>query len=550
MHDTTVLVPEAGVRRHVAGAVLCAMLAACSDAGQPPFDVARASVSDVREALAAGRTTCREIARQVVARIAATDHAGPALNAVLEIDPDLDKQAAELDRAYAAGGPVGALHCVPVAVKDNYDTGDRMRTTAGSLVMGDSRTPADASSIARLRAAGALLVAKVNMDEFAFGVSGYSSRGGQTLDAYRRERIPGGSSGGSAVAVAAGMAVAATGTDTAGSIRIPATFNSLVGIKPTLGLVGRSGIVPASRFLDVPGPLARDVSDAAILLGAMAGSDAGDPDTARGIGLARDDYTPFLDPSGLDGAHLAVLRETFGERLSGQNDDVDAAFATALDAMAARGATLVDPVVVADVLSGDEVLQILITLANDQFAGEIGEYLTTYAPDAPVRSASDIARAVRALGPDVVRNIVNLTAACDAAAPGEDEMAHALALRARLASAVLAALDESGADALVFPTFLCPATPLPGVVDPTYACASAPPMPFGFGEAYGGEPILMASIAGLPEITVPMGYTIDGAPIGLSFLGRAFDEGTLIRLAYAYEQATGLRRDPDLVTLP
>ena len=530
--------------------VLFALLAACSDANRSPFDVTTASVADVREALADGRVTCREIARQVTERIATVDDAGPALNAVLETNPDLERDAAELDRAYAERGPVGSLHCVPLAVKDNYDTGDRMRTTAASLVMGDSITPEDASSIAKLRAAGALLIAKVNMDEFAFGVSGYSSRGGQTLDAYRRNRIPGGSSGGSAVAVAAGMAVLATGTDTAGSIRIPATFNSLVGIKPTLGLIGRSGIVPASRFLDVGGPLARDVTDAAIMLGAMTGLDPGDPETERSAGRFTDDYTPYLDEAGLAGARLAVLRRTLGENLHGQNADVDAALAGALEAMGARGATLVEPVVVADVLTGDEVLEILITLANDQFAGEIDDYLATHAPRAPVRSARDIAAAARALGPDVVRNMINLTAACDAEPPDEQEMARALELRARLTDAVLAALDDVDADALVFPTVLCPATPLPGIVDPTYACASAPPMPFSFGEAYGGEPILMASIAGLPEITVPAGYAADGAPIGISFLGRAFGEGTLIRLAYAYEQATRLRRAPELGTNP
>lgn len=545
MRDRIPPVSRVGAGRGAALALLCAMLAACSDGSGSSFDVATASVTDVQAALAEGRVTCREVAHRVAERIREVDDAGTALNAVLEINPDLERDAAELDRAFAAG-PVGPLHCVPLAVKDNYGTGDRMRTTAGSLVMGDSVTPEDAFSIAKLRAAGALLVAKVNMDEFAFGVSGYSSRGGQTLDAYRRNRIPGGSSGGSAVAVAGGMAVLATGTDTAGSIRIPAAFNSLVGVKPTLGLIGRSGIVPASRFLDVGGPLARDVRDAAIMLGVMTGADPGDPDTVAGSGRSTDDYTPYLDANGLHGARLAVLRETFGVALAGENADVDAAFAAALDVAGTRGAVLVDPVVVAEVLTEDDVLEILITLGNDQFAGEIAGYLPTYAPLAAVRDARDIAAAARALGPDVVKNLTNLTAACDAAPPSDARLRHALDLRARLTDAVLGALDDTGADALVFPTFLCPPSPLPGVVDPTYACASAPPMPFPFGVTYGGDPILMASIAGLPEITVPAGYTADGAPIGISFLGRAYSEGTLLRLAYAYEQATRLRRAPDL----
>jgi len=307
--------------RLLVATLLCASTpAACSDA-PAPFDVTTATVADVQSALRDGRVTCREIARQVSARIDAVDDAGPRLNALLETSPDLDADAAALDAAYAAGGPVGPLHCVPLAVKDNYGTGDRMRTTAASLTMGAFVAPEDAFSVAKLRAAGALLVAKANMDELAFGATGYSSRGGQTVDAYLGNRIPGGSSGGSAVAVASGMAVLATGSDTAGSIRIPAAIASLVGVKPTLGLIGRTGIVPASKFLDVGGPLARSVTDAALMLGAMTGVDPGDPATEASAGRSYDDYTPFLDANGLDGARLGVLRAALDEPLSGQNAD-------------------------------------------------------------------------------------------------------------------------------------------------------------------------------------------------------------------------------------
>lgn len=517
-------------------------LAACSDA-PAPFDATTATVADVQSALRDGRVTCREIARQVSARIDAVDDAGPRLNALLETNPALDADAAALDAAYAAGGPVGPLHCVPLAVKDNYGTGDRMRTTAASLTMGEFVAPEDAFSVAKLRAAGALLVAKANMDEFAFGATGYSSRGGQTVDAYLGTRIPGGSSGGSAVAVASGMAVLATGSDTSGSIRIPAGIASLVGVKPTLGLIGRTGIVPASKFLDVGGPLARSVTDAALMLGAMTGVDPGDPATAASLGRSYDDYTPFLDANGLDGARLGVLRAALDEPLSGQNADVDAAFVRSLEAMAARGATFTDTSLPA-VLAGDDVLAMLRAFVNGQFPRELDEYLATVGSAAPIRDARDLLAAADARGPEVVKNLETLRDAIESPPASPAELDAALALRARLHDAIVAIMDEAGVEALTFPTLLCPATPLPGVVDPGYACASAPPMPFSFGQAFGGEPIILASLADLPEITVPAGYTADGAPIGISFLGRAFDEPTLLRLAYAYEQATRARRAP------
>lgn len=532
-----------GTGRAVAGAILLALvLAACSDA-PAPLDPATLTIAEMHAALRDGRTTCVEIARRSLARIAALDDAGPALNAVLETNPDALAIAAELDAAYAERGPVGPLHCVPLAVKDNYGTGDRMRTTAASLTMGDFVAREDALSIAKLRAAGALPIAKVNMDEFATGATGYSSRGGQTLGAYKLNRIPGGSSGGSAVAVAAGMAVLATGSDTAGSIRIPAAFNSLVGIKPTLGLIGRSGIVPASLDLDVPGPLARTVTDAAIALGAMTGIDPGDPATEASAGRFFTDYTPFLDPDGLRGARLGVLRELLGNPLGGLNPEVDATLASSLAAMGAHGATLVDPTTVPHVVGEDDFFEMLVVLGSGSFAPDVDAYFATDGAGAPVRSAEDILRAARALGPDVVKNLPQLEAAV-ATVVTPEQRAHALALRARLVDAVVGAMDAAGVEALVFPTLLCPATPLPGVIDPDFVCVGAPPMPYAFGEAFGGDPILLASLAGLPEITVPAGYTRDGAPIGVSFLGRPFSEPTLLRLAYAFEQATQARRPP------
>jgi amidase len=533
----------------VSALVATLALAGCSDDAND-FDIAEATVADVQAALASGGFRCRDVVQRSLDRIAATDDAGPSVNALLVVNADALAVADEIDAATAAGVAPGPLHCVPLIVKDNFGTGDDLRTTAGSLTMGDFVAPEDAFVVARLRAAGAVFVAKSNMDEWAFGVSGYSSRGGQTRNSYKLDRIPGGSSGGSAAAVAAGMAVLATGSDTAGSIRIPGSFNGLVGIKPTLGLLGRSGIIPASENLDVPGPLARTVTDAAIMLGVMTGVDPGDPASASCAACGPTDYRPSLDVEGLRGARIAVLREALGTQLGGQNADVDASLERSLATLAARGATLSDPVAISADIADDELVDVIVVLGSEVFPGNLNTYLATDGAAAPIRDFSDLVDASRALGPDVVRNLSTFEQIAAAPPPTPDEVAAARRTQAELTSAIVAALDEAGADALVFPTLLCPATPIGGVVDPGYECASAPPMPFDFGVSYGGDPIVMASIAGLPEITVPAGFTKDGLPIGISFLGRPFSEATLIRLAYAFEQATLVRRPPRFLPGP
>jgi Asp-tRNA(Asn)/Glu-tRNA(Gln) amidotransferase A subunit family amidase len=509
----------------------------CAGGGDGELSFEEATIADVEAALASGRVTCRELVQRSLDRIAAIDDDGPRLNAILETNADALAIADALD---AAGGPVGPLHCVPLVVKDNFGTGDAMRTTAASLTMGDFVAPADAFVAAKLRAAGAVFVAKSNMDEWAFGVSGYSSRGGQTLDAYKLDRIPGGSSGGSAVAVAAGMAILATGSDTAGSVRIPAAFNSLVGIKPTLGLLGRSGIIPASENLDVPGPLARTVADAAKMLGVMTGVDPDDPATAASAGRSQSDYTPSLVADGLRGARVGVLREIMGVPAAGGNPDVDAAFASALAAIERLGADLVDPVAVAPAVEEEELLRALGTIGSKTFPPDLNGYLAGYGATAPLESFDDLLAASRALGPEVVRNLPTFEGIAAEPPPTAEEVAAAEEVRARYTAAVLAALDGAGAEALVFPTLVCPPGPLPDVVDPDFRCDEPPA---GL-DLLRGAPPLMASVGGLPEIAVPAGFTADGLPISVSFLGRPFSEATLIRLAHSFEQATRARRPP------
>lgn len=526
-------------------AVVALVAAACGRSPAPePFRLEEATVASVRNALREGSVNCREITQQALARIDALNVKGPALRAVLETNPDALRLADELDRRYAQSGPVGPLHCVPLLVKDNYNTGDAMATTGGSLILQGFRAPSDAFTIARLRAAGALPVAKTHMDELAQGAVGYGSRGGQMLNAHRLTRIPGGSSGGSAIGVATGMAVLATGSDTGGSIRIPAALNGVVGIKPTLGLVGRTGIIPSSSMFDVAGPITRTVADAAAMLGVMTGIDPGDPDTQASAGRFETDYTPYLDANGLSGARLGVLTTFSGEPLTGLNADVDTALAEALGTLGARGAALRQGLGVPSVAPEEELIGALVKLALGRMDEELHEYFTTYGhPN--LRSLADVVAQARVIGKDKVKILDKLEESLAYPKPTPAEWTDALAVREKLRAAAIRTMNDAQVDALVFVTMTCPATPLPGIVDPGYACKEATkPMPFQFGQGFGGGAIIMASMTGLPEITVPAGFTQDGVPIAISFFGRPFSEATLIRLAYAYEQASRKRRAP------
>jgi amidase len=482
------------------------------------------TIAQLHEALAAGRTTVRDLQQHYAARIEALDVHGPALHSVLETNPDAAAIAASLD---ASPGPRGALFGVPVLLKDNIDTADGMLTTAGSLALTGSRPARDAFVVARLRAAGALILGKTNLSEWANfrskrSSSGWSGRGGQTRNPYALDRSPCGSSSGSAVAVAADLAVVAVGSETDGSIVCPASVNGLVGIKPTVGLVSRTGIIPISASQDTAGPLARTVADAAALLSVLAGYDPEDPATLPMKERPAIDYTKSLDAGALKGVRIGVLRQ-----YAGFHERVDAVFDKAIAVLKAHGAIIVDPVEVpkSATLDADEQTVLLY-----EFKDGINRYLAgrTTGPrtlaDLIAFNEREQAREMPYFPQDLF---------LDAQAKGplsahEYLEARERARRAAGAEGIDAALKKDRLDALVAPTVGAGST-----------------IDLINGDHFvGGEVSSAPAVAGYPHITVPMG-NLQGLPLGLSFVGTAWSEARLIGLAYAFEQASHARRPPE-----
>jgi amidase len=478
--------------------------------------------------MASGRWTSRRIVEQYLERIAALDRAGPSLHAIIETNPDAVSLAEALDRERSAGRTRGPLHGVPVLLKDNIDTADRMTTTAGSLALEGSVPPRDSHVAERLRAAGAVLLAKANLSEWAnirssHSSSGWSARGGQCRNPYVLDRNPCGSSSGSAAGVSANLGAVAVGTETDGSIVCPAGANGVVGIKPTVGLVSRAGIVPISHTQDTAGPLCRTVADAAALLTAMAGTDALDPATAAAAGHVAPDYTRFLDPAGLRGARIGVAREKF----FGYSDVTDRLAAAALDAMRGAGAVIVDPADIPHAGTYDDAeLEVLLY----ELKADLNAYLAALGPSAPVRTLADViafnererAREMPYFGQEL---FVRAQAKGPLTSPG-----YRKALRdCRRLSRTLgidAVMTRHRLDALVAPTGN-PAWP----TDPVN------------GDHFTGSSSTPAAVAGYPSVSVPMGDAW-GLPVNLSFIGRAWSEPVLIRLAYAFEQITMHRKAP------
>jgi amidase len=487
------------------------------------------TIEQLGAAMTRGQLTSRSITEQYLARIAAFDRTGPELRSMIELNPDALAIADGLDRERRANRVRGPLHGIPIVIKDNIDTADRMATTAGSLALESSIAAQDAGSVARLRAAGAVLLGKTNLSEWANfrstrSTSGWSGRGGQCRNPYVTSRSPCGSSSGSGTATSANFCAAAIGTETDGSIVCPASTTGLVGIKPTVGLVSRAGIIPISHTQDTAGPMARTVADAAALLSAIAGADPRDPATSASARRMEADYTKFLDPSGLRGVRLGVARSFFGG-----HDRVDAVIEAALDAMKAGGAILIDPV---DLKEPPELGKAELLVLLYEFKAGLNTYLAGLGSQVKVRTLADLikfndANRDREM-PDFGQE---LFVQAEAKGPlTTQEYVDALALCRKLATkdGIDAIMDRHKLDAIVAPT-TGPAWQIDLVC----------------GDHYGGSSSTYAAVAGYPSITVPAGF-VAGLPVGISIFGRAWSEPALIKIAYAFEQATHARKPPRL----
>jgi amidase len=494
------------------------------------LDLDEATIGQLQEAMRTGRATSRGLVEQYQTRIAANDRAGANLRAVLEPNPDALRLADQLDAERAAGRVRGPLHGIPVLIKDNIDTADRMHTSAGSLALESSIAPRDAFIAGRLREAGAIVLGKTNMSEWAnfrstHSSSGWSGRGGQCRNPYVLDRTPSGSSSGTGAGVAASFAAVGIGTETDGSVTSPAAACSLAGLKPTVGLVSRAGIIPIAHSQDTAGPMARTVTDLAILLNAMTGEDPRDAAT-RGSGAhAQSDYTQALDATGLAGLRLGVARK----RYTGYNDAVDRAFEEALRALRDHGAVIVDP---ADVPTEDHLKYESeeTTVLLYEFKADLNTYLAGLGPNAPVRSLADV---IAFNERERTRSMPFFAQELMVRAQSKGPLTSAVYRGAR--AACVRWSRTLGIDAVMA------AHRLDAIVCPTQA--PAVPIDLVNGDASFANCTTPAAIAGYPHITVPMGF-VHGLPVGLSLFGRAWSEPVLLKAAYAFEQATQARRSP------
>jgi amidase len=497
------------------------------------FEFDETTIGDLQRRMSAGDISAHSLTQAYLARIQEIDSrsnkSGPGLNAVIEVNPDALAIAADLDKERKAKGPRGPMHGIPVLIKDNIDTADRMQTTAGSLALVGSKPARDSGVARKLREAGAVILGKTNLSEWAnirssHSTSGWSGRGGQTRNPYSLDRNPCGSSSGSGAAVSANLCTVAVGTETDGSIVCPSSANGIVGIKPTLGLISRAGIVPIAHSQDTSGPMARTVRDAAILLGALAGSDPRDAATADANTKLQKDYTEFLDPDGLKGARIGVARKYFGF-----SDSVDALMNRLIDEMKSAGAVIVDP---ADLESfgkfdDTELLVLLYELKSD-----LNAYLASR-PDAQVHTLADVIafndknkeKEMPYFGQDLFLK------AQEKAPLTDKEYVTALAANHKLSreGGIDGVMDKFHLDAIVAPTG-GPAW-LTDWVD---------------GDHSVGGSSNAAAVAGYPNINVPAGF-IFGLPVGISFFGRAWSEAVLLKIAYGFEQLVKARQKPQFL---
>jgi len=485
----------------------------------------------LQEGMASGQWTAEEITGMYLRRIEAIDGSGPTLRSIIETNPDALAAARELDEERAAGRVRGPLHGIPVLVKDNVGTADRMTTTAGSLALEGSIPPQDSFVARRLREGGAIILGKANLSEWANfrstnASSGWSGRGGQCRNPYALHRNPCGSSAGSGAAVSAGLAALAIGTETNGSIVCPSSACGVVGIKPTVGLWSRSVIIPISHTQDTAGPMTRTVRDGAVLLGALTGVDPRDPATAASRGNAHGDYTKFLDPNGLRGARIGVVRDLFGF-----SDKVDALMEDAIQAMRDAGATIVDEV---EIPNQDRIGPRGFDVMLYEFKADLNAYLEALGPGAPIATLEDAIRfneehrdrEMPYFGQEIFEMAQEKGPLTDQA------YLDALDAVKRFSGpeGIDAAMDQHGVDALVAPTG-----------GPAWT------IDLVNGDHYGGGSSGPAARSGYPNITVPAGHVM-GLPVGMSFFGRRWSEPVLLRLTYAFEQATNHRTTPEFRT--
>jgi amidase len=499
----------ADMQRALFTAVLAALLVSDAMADPQRFDAFERSIPELQAAMASGVTTSEDLVRQYLDRIAAFDDAGPELNAMLYINPRAVDEAIALDRERDEKGARGPLHGIPVVLKDNYDTAD-MPTTAGSVAMAGLIPPDDAYQVRRLRDAGAVFIGKTNLHEFARGIETISSLGGYTRNPYDPRRNPGGSSGGTAAAVAANFAAVGMGSDTCGSIRIPAAYNNLFGLRVTQGLSSRDGIIPLSHTQDVGGPIARSVVDLATVLDATVGEDPADAQTSGADAHVPATFLDFLDPEALEGARLGLLLAYLG---------TESPYGTVSNVVRNAVATMKD--------SGAEIIELEIegldallrntSVIDYEFTTDVEKYLrATNAPFSSIEQLLESGQYHEELEGRFRRSVTR-------AADAEEHRAR-LGRRAELRRLLVETMDAHDLDAIVYPSLR---------VQPVF-----------IGEPQYGSLCRISAHSGLPAISIPAGFTPDGLPVGVELLARPFEDGSLISLGYAWEQLAKPRRAP------
>jgi amidase len=494
----------------------------------PSFELDEVTIDELQAGMKSGKHTARSITEKYLARIETLDKSGPAINSVIEVNPDALEIAESLDRERKEKGARGPLHGIPLVIKDNIDTADKMMTTAGSLALiGAPKPPKDSFVAAQLRKAGAVILGKTNLSEWAnirssHSSSGWSGRGGLTRNPYALDRNPCGSSSGTGAGVSANLAAGGIGTETDGSIVCPSSSNGLAGIKPTVGLLSRSGIIPISHSQDTPGPMCRTLHDAAIMLGALTGVDPDDRYTTESRGKAYTDYVQFLDENGLKDARIGVVRKYFGF-----SDGVDAIMAEAIDVMKKQGATIVDPADIETLGKFDDSESLVF---DYELKADIEIYLARLGPASPVKTLKDLidfnnknaSREMPYFGQETflrAQTRGTLTSR---------EYIDALEKNHRLTriEGIDAVMDKNKLDALIAPTG-----------GPAWVTDLIT------GDHFSGGSSNTAAVAGYPNINVTAGHMF-GLPVGVSFFGRAWSEPTLLKIAYGFEHATQARKAP------